>query len=57
MRGGGGDRMVHFSYAVQEGDRDEDGFSVAANALALNGGTIKAADGTTDADLTHSTER
>ena len=52
-RSWGGDRMVHFSYAVQEGDRDEDGFSVAANALALNGGTIKAADGTTDADLTH----
>ena len=49
----GGDRMVHFNYAVQEGDRDEDGFSVAANALALNGGTIKSADGTTDADLTH----
>ena len=52
-RSSGGDRMVHVSYAVQEGDRDEDGFSIAANALALNGGTIKAADGTTDADLTH----
>ena len=47
------DRYVHFSYAVQEGDRDEEGISIAANALLLNGGTIKAADGTTDADLTH----
>ena len=47
------DRYVHFSYVVQEGDRDEDGISIAANALALNGGTITAADGTTDADLAH----
>ena len=47
-------RYAHFSYAVQEGDRDEDGIGIAANALALNGGTIKhAADRTTDADTTH----
>ena len=49
----GDNRHVHFSYAVQEGDQDEDGISIAANALLLDGGTIKAADGTTDADLTH----
>ena len=47
------DRYALFSYAVQEGDRDDDGISIAADALALNGGTITAADGTTDADLTH----
>ena len=35
---------------VQAADRD-DGISIAANALVLNGGTITAADGTTDADL------
>ena len=47
-------RYAHFSYAVQEGDRDKDGISIAANALALNGGTIKhAGDGTTDADIAH----
>ena len=49
-----GDRYAHFSYAVQEGDRDEDGISIAANALALNGGAIKQGGaGTADADLTH----
>ena len=48
------DRYVDFSYVVQEGDRDEDGISIPANALTLNGGTIKlAADSTIDADLTH----
>ena len=46
-------RNAHFSYTVQEGDRDEDGISIPANALSLNGGTITADDGTTDADLTH----
>ena len=44
---------LFFKYTVQEADRDEDGISIAANALLLNGGTIKAADGTADADLTH----
>ena len=46
-------RHAHFSYMVQEGDRDDDGISIAANALALAGGTVKGPDGTTDADLTH----
>ena len=53
FRSWGDDRHVPFSYTVQEGDRDEDGISIPANALSLNGGTIKAADGTTDAELTH----
>ena len=49
-----GDRLMHFSYAVQEDDRDENGVTITANALALNSGTIKhAADRTVDADLTH----
>jgi len=44
----------YFGYVVQSGDRDADGVSIAANAISLNGGSIKAeADGTTDADLTH----
>ena len=50
---GWGRESLHFSYTVQEADRDEHGISIAANALLLNGGTIKAADGTTDADLAH----
>ena len=42
-----------FSYTVAKGDRDADGISVAADALALNGGTIK--DGLdNEADLSHS---
>ena len=50
---GWGSRSLNFDYTVQEGDRDEDGISIAANALVLNGGTIKATDGATDADLRH----
>ena len=50
---GWGRESLHFSYTVQEEDRDEDGISIAANALALNGGTITATVGTTDVDLTH----
>ena len=50
---GWGSDSLYFDYTVQAGDRDEDGISIAANALELNGGTITAADGTTDADLTH----
>ena len=52
--GWGSSPGLFFDYTVQEGDRDEEGISIAANALALDdGGTITAADGTTDADLTH----
>ena len=46
-------QSLFFDYTVQEADRDKDGISIAANALLLNGGTITAADGTTDADLRH----
>ena len=46
-------QFLHFEYTVQREDRDEDGISIPANALILNGGTIKSADGTTEADLTH----
>ncbi len=49
----GDDRHAHFSYTVQEGDRDDDGISIPPNALSLNGGTIQATDRLTDADLTH----
>ena len=52
-RSWGEDRHAHFSYTVQQGDQDDDGISIPANALSLNGGTITAADGATDADLTH----
>ena len=52
---GWGTKTLYFEYTVQEGDRDEDGISIPANALSLNGGTIKAADGSTDVDLTHGT--
>ena len=46
---------LFFEYTVVAEDRDTDGVSVAANAIVLNGGSIKSAtDGTTDADLTHS---
>ena len=45
-------QSLYFSYTVQEEDRDEDGVSIAANALLLNGGTIKSG-GTIGADLTH----
>ena len=46
--------VLDFTYKVQSADLDADGASVAANALALNGGTIKAsADGTTAVGLAH----
>ena len=40
---------VNFRYVVMEGDQDTDGISIAANALTLNGGSIKA--GSVDAAL------
>jgi hypothetical protein len=53
-RGTGGITDMHFKYEVQADDRDGDGISIAANAISLGGGSIKAAaDGTTDATLTH----
>ena len=47
-------RSAYFSYAVQEGDRDADGISIAADALALNGGAIgQGGAAMAGADLTH----
>ncbi len=43
-----------FVYVVQDGDTDNDGVSIPANALALNGGSIThAVTTTTNAVLTH----
>ena len=42
---------MFFSYTVQDDDLDADGISIPANAISLNGGTIRAGD--IDADLTH----
>ena len=51
---GGGVTDMYFDYEVQAEDRDGNGISIAANAIRLDGGSIKAAaDGTTDASLTH----
>jgi Bacterial Ig-like domain len=41
-----------FRYSVQSGDTDANGVSIAANSLALNGGTIRDATGN-NATLTH----
>ena len=49
-----GGRVLFFRYVVQSGDLDADGVGIAANALDLNGGTIKlAANSATDAAVTH----
>ena len=42
---------MSFQYEVQSADRDANGISIGANALTLNGGTIKVAGGSTDAAL------
>ncbi|MYC36410.1 MAG: hypothetical protein F4X66_05795, partial [Chloroflexi bacterium] len=41
-----------FTYAVQAGDKDDDGLSVTANSLELNGGSITGANGIAT-DLAH----
>ena len=46
-------RTLSFNYEVQASDVDGDGIAVAADAIRLAGGSIKAADGVTDAVLTH----
>ena len=43
--------VLTFSYVVQSSDRDADGISIGANALTLNGGTIRIRGGSTDASL------
>ena len=46
--------ILVFTYTIQETDADADGISIAANALALNGGTInRASDTTIAASLGH----
>ena len=53
-RGRGGISDLHFKHVVQATDFDADGISIGANAIRLNGATIRAAsDVTLDADLTH----
>ena len=47
------DEMVFFRYVVQQSDVDEDGVSAPADALTLNGGSIRAVDDDSDARLSH----
>jgi hypothetical protein len=51
--GGSGSTTLTFSYTVQGTDADANGISIAANSLALNGGTIRDAAGNA-AVITHS---
>ena len=44
---------ITFSYTVQIGDYDADGFHVDDSSLELNGGTIKRANSSVNADLDH----
>ena len=50
---GAGSTMLTFSHTVIETDHDEDGISIAANALSLNGGTIKEQGSAADAIFDH----
>ena len=45
-------QSMYFTYVVQASDRDDDGISIPANALTLNGGSIRDGDGN-DAGLSH----
>ncbi len=47
-------KVLTFSYTVVEDDSDQDGISIAADALTLDGGTITAQAGGADAGLDHS---
>ena len=52
---GSGSTALVFSYTVRAGDSDDDGISIAANALAANGASLRAvADDTIEAALGHS---
>ena len=51
------DHLVPFRYVVQPSDVDEDGVGVPADALTLNGGSIRAVDDDSDADLSHAGEQ
>ena len=50
---GHGTAMLTFAFNIQQHNSAPDGIEVLANALALNGGTINAADGGVAAYLTH----
>ncbi len=49
--GGTGTRTLRFEYTVAAADADSTGISIGASALALNGGAIRIAGGTTNASL------
>ncbi|SFP88984.1 cadherin repeat domain-containing protein, partial [Pseudomonas borbori] len=49
---GSGSTALLFQYSVQDGDTDTNGIAIPANALELNGGTLKDAAGN-DALLSH----
>ena len=49
---GSGTRSLTFRYPVVPGDVDTNGISIAANALTLNGGSIRLSGGTVNARLT-----
>ena len=50
------DDLVPFRWVVQPSDFDEDGVGVPADALTLNGGSIRAVDDDSDAELSHEGE-
>ena len=50
---GTGNTVLVFTYTVAADENDENGVSIPANALALNGGTIQGETTGTDAILTH----
>ena len=49
--GDSGSRTLWFTYTVQSSDRDDDGISIGASALTLNGGTIRIRGGSANAAL------
>ena len=50
-RAGSSTGQLIFGYTVFAGDMDADGIAVKADGLALNGGTIRSTDDSTNADL------
>ena len=50
-RAGSSTGQLIFGYTAFAGDMDADGIAVKADGLALNGGTIRSTDDSTDADL------
>ncbi len=53
VAGDSSDTVLSFSYPVTADDFDQDGISIDAFVLKLNGGSIKRKDTTVDAALTH----